>query len=85
MQYQLDIAEVNCDENTALCTSQQVKGYPTLIFYSGGNKAEYTGRRKFDQLMSFVRDASAPYVYLYVVELQPRLTWMETKSRKGTS
>jgi thioredoxin domain-containing protein 5 len=63
MQSKVSIAEVNCDENAALCKSQGVGGYPTLIYYPyGGAKSEYTMGRKLDQLKAFVDKASASYV-----------------------
>jgi thioredoxin domain-containing protein 5 len=61
MQHKLDIAEVDCEANGALCTSQHIQGYPTLVFFNK-DKSEYTGGRKLEQLMAFVNDVSAPYV-----------------------
>jgi thioredoxin domain-containing protein 5 len=61
MQGKVTIAEVNCEEHDALCKSQDVKGYPTLAYYSeGGVKSEYSGGRKLDQLKAFAEKASAP-------------------------
>jgi len=60
MQSKLTIAEVNCDENSALCKAQGVTGYPMLLFYSEGAKSEYPGGRKLDQLKAFAEKASAP-------------------------
>ena len=63
MQHQLNVAEVNCDENDALCRSQEVLGYPMLQYYLGGVKTEYTGGRKIDQLKAFAEKAATPYVF----------------------
>jgi thioredoxin domain-containing protein 5 len=60
MQFKIDIAEVNCDENAALCRSQHIQGYPTLAFFSSGDKSEYTGGRKIEQLVDFADEVSAP-------------------------
>src|ERR1700675_1695869 len=78
MQRRLNIAEVNCDENRALCQSQDVRGYPTLRYYSGGVKTQYTGAREFDQLKAFAEKAVAPYVFasvLGVSELTDMVKW----------
>lgn len=62
MQSKLTIAEVNCEDNSALCKAQGVTGYPMLAFYSEGAQSEYSGGRKLDQLKAFAEKASAPYV-----------------------
>ncbi|KAF8655196.1 hypothetical protein AX16_003228 [Volvariella volvacea WC 439] len=60
MQNQLTIAEVNCDDNSSLCGSQGVQGYPTLKFYApGGVVSEYSGGRKLEQLKAFAEKASS--------------------------
>ncbi|THH16918.1 hypothetical protein EW146_g3797 [Bondarzewia mesenterica] len=63
MQHKLTIAEVNCDEHKALCREQDVQGYPMLFLYSsGGQKAEYTGSRKFDTIKAWAERAVKPSV-----------------------
>ena len=63
MKNKLTIAEVNCDDNPALCKSQSIEGYPTLVFFDGnGVKSEYNGGRKLEQLKAFSEKASAGYV-----------------------
>ena len=67
MRGRLTIAEVNCDSYSSLCKSQDVPGYPSLFFYSGGgtgdeHKTDYAGGRKFEQLKQFADMAIAPYV-----------------------
>ena len=60
MQNTLTIAEVNCDEHTALCKSNGIQGYPALIFLtSDGLRSQYNGGRKLEQLASFVKKASS--------------------------
>jgi len=60
MQNKLTIAEVNCDDNSSFCKSQNIEGYPTLIFFdSNGVKSEYNAGRKIDQLRAFADKAAA--------------------------
>ena len=64
MQNKLTIAEVNCDDNSSFCKSQNIEGYPTLIFFdSNGVKSEYNAGRKIDQLRAFADKAAAAYVF----------------------
>lgn len=60
MQNKLTIAEVDCEDHSALCKSQGITGYPTLVYYGGaGVKSDYAGGRKIDQLKAFADKASA--------------------------
>ncbi|KAF8897127.1 thioredoxin-like protein [Infundibulicybe gibba] len=64
MQNKLIIGEVNCEDHKALCASQDVKGYPSLIYYSkNGVKSEYQNGRKLEQLKTFAEKASAGGVH----------------------
>lgn len=70
MRDKLTIAEVDCDAHSSLCRSEGIEGFPVMQFYSGGSgpdghKTEYTGGRKFDQLMRFAEMAIAPSVYQF--------------------
>ncbi|KAL0575530.1 hypothetical protein V5O48_006453 [Marasmius crinis-equi] len=60
MQNKLVVAEVDCEAHSALCTSQGVPGFPSLMFYSGDGetKTEYSGGRKLDQLKAFADKAT---------------------------
>ncbi|KAL5527020.1 hypothetical protein ACEPAG_5811 [Sanghuangporus baumii] len=65
LRNKLNIGEVNCDVYKDLCKRQDVKGFPTLFFYNGGNgpnlhKTEYTSGRKLEQLRRFAEMAVAP-------------------------
>lgn len=60
MQNKLNIAEVNCEDHAALCKTQDITGFPMLIYYSNGAKSEYTGSRKLDKLKEFTEKASIP-------------------------
>lgn len=76
MQNKVTIAEVNCDEHSALCKSQDIKGYPTLVFFSNGARSEYNGGRKLDQLKEFAEKAaeeyasSSPFQFLILTIIQ---------------
>lgn len=69
MQYKLSVAEVNCEDYSTLCKSQDVTGYPMLVYYANGVKTEYTGSRKFDSLKAFTEQAIAKCVLLMVLTL----------------
>lgn len=60
MQGKVTIAEVDCEAHEKFCKTQDIGGFPTLVYYpSGGPKSEYTGGRKLEQLKSFAEKASA--------------------------
>ncbi|KDR74372.1 hypothetical protein GALMADRAFT_250250 [Galerina marginata CBS 339.88] len=63
MQNKVTVAEVNCDDHSALCKSQGIEGYPTLVWYGQGadpaGKSEYNSGRKLEQLKAFAEKASA--------------------------
>ncbi|KAG8883171.1 hypothetical protein FRB97_007106 [Tulasnella sp. 331] len=56
----MNIAEVNCDNNAALCRKEGIEGYPMLFIYDGGNKVEYRAPRKLEPMEAFARKATAP-------------------------
>ena len=61
MRNQLTIAEVNCEEHSALCRAEDVQGYPMLFYYGDdGAKTEYTGGRKPEQLQGFLEKVLKP-------------------------
>lgn len=61
MKNQLIVAEVNCEEQSALCRGEDVQGYPMLFYYGDdGMKTEYTGGRKPEQLQAFVEKVLKP-------------------------
>lgn len=61
----LNIAEVDCESNAAVCRSQGVTGYPMLFYYGkrGHGKTEYTSNRRLEQLKAFTEKISGPYVH----------------------
>lgn len=60
MQHKLNVAEVDCEQHKALCTSQGVTAFPMMFYYAHGAKTEYTGGRSYDQLIAFADKASNP-------------------------
>ncbi|KAK5686627.1 hypothetical protein LTS10_002749 [Elasticomyces elasticus] len=56
---ELNIGEVNCETEKRLCKDVRVKGYPTLLFFRGGERIEYDGLRGLGDLISFAGKAVA--------------------------
>ncbi|PPQ86762.1 hypothetical protein CVT25_012407 [Psilocybe cyanescens] len=65
MKGRITVAEVNCDDHSALCKKEGIQGYPTLMWYAGGAEGgegkgfEYNSGRKLDQLKAFAEKASS--------------------------
>jgi protein disulfide-isomerase len=57
MKGKLNIGEVNCDAEKRLCKDAKVKAFPTIQFYQGGERAEYSGLRGLGDLISFAKKA----------------------------
>jgi len=57
MKGKLNIAEVNCEVETKLCKDIKLRGYPTLIFFKGGERVEYDGLRGLGDLVAFAQKA----------------------------
>ncbi len=51
------IATVDCTKSNALCSAQEVKGYPTLKFFTPGTEAgaKYAGGRDLAALTEYVK------------------------------
>lgn len=58
MQGKLRIGEVNCDEEKRLCRDVRLRGYPTILFFQGGEKSEYDGLRGLGDLVSWATKAT---------------------------
>ncbi|KAJ5232918.1 hypothetical protein N7468_005874 [Penicillium chermesinum] len=56
----LNIGEVNCDMEARLCQDARVSAYPTLYFFRGGQRVEYTGLRGLGDLLSYTKKAVGP-------------------------
>ncbi|KAF2138438.1 uncharacterized protein K452DRAFT_276817 [Aplosporella prunicola CBS 121167] len=57
MKGKLNIGEVNCDVEKRLCKDARVKGYPTLLYFRGGERVEYDGLRGVGDLLAFANSA----------------------------
>jgi protein disulfide-isomerase len=57
MEGVLNVGEVNCDVEKRLCRDARVKGYPTLLFFRGGERVEYNGLRGVGDLISYAKKA----------------------------
>ncbi|KAI0966595.1 thioredoxin-like protein [Xylaria arbuscula] len=57
MKGKLNVGEVNCDVESRLCKDVRVKGYPTILFFKGGERVEYDGLRGFGDLLHYAEKA----------------------------
>ncbi|KAI9678363.1 MAG: hypothetical protein M1817_006310 [Caeruleum heppii] len=57
MKEKLNIGEVNCDIETRLCRDVRLKGYPTILFFKGGERVEYDGLRGLGDFINFATKA----------------------------
>ncbi len=53
MQGKLNIGEVNCEKESRLCKDVKVKGYPTIVFFRGGERIEYDGLRGLGDFVDY--------------------------------
>ena len=56
-QGKLNIGEVNCDKESRLCKEVGARGYPTLLFFKGGERTEYVGARGLGDLTHYADSA----------------------------
>ncbi|KAF1980221.1 thioredoxin-like protein [Bimuria novae-zelandiae CBS 107.79] len=59
MQGKLNVGEVDCDANGRLCKDAGVKGYPTILFFRGGERTEYNGMRGLGDFIDYANNAVA--------------------------
>lgn len=59
MKGKLNVGEVNCDVEKKLCKAAGVRGYPTMLFFQGGERIEYSGLRGLGDLLDYAEKASA--------------------------
>ncbi|OQE32099.1 hypothetical protein PENSTE_c001G05914 [Penicillium steckii] len=56
----LNVGEVNCDVESRLCQDARVSAFPTMYFFRGGERVEYTGLRGLGDLLSYTKKAIGP-------------------------
>ena len=54
----MNVGEVNCDIEKRLCKDANVKGYPTVLFFRGGERVEYNGLRGVGDLITYAKKAT---------------------------
>jgi protein disulfide-isomerase len=59
MQGKLNIGEVNCEIEKRLCKEAGVRGYPTMLFFRGGERIEYEGLRGYGDLLDYATKANS--------------------------
>lgn len=59
MKGKLNIGEVDCEAEKRLCKDVHVHGYPTLLYFQGGERIEYSGLRGLGDLLNFANKAVA--------------------------
>jgi len=59
MKGKLNVGQVNCDVEKKLCKDAKVRGYPTMLFFQGGERIEYGGLRGLGDLLDYAEKASA--------------------------
>ncbi|CZR62293.1 related to thioredoxin domain containing protein 5 precursor [Phialocephala subalpina] len=57
MKGRLNVGEVNCDVETRLCKDVHLKGYPTILFFRGGERVEYDGLRGLGDFVTYANKA----------------------------
>ncbi|KAJ4370911.1 hypothetical protein N0V86_008605 [Didymella sp. IMI 355093] len=59
MKGKINIGEVNCDVEKRLCKDAKVRGYPTMLFFRGGERIEYEGLRGLGDLLDYANKAAS--------------------------
>ncbi|KAJ9132484.1 Thioredoxin-like protein [Coniochaeta hoffmannii] len=57
MKGRLNVGEVNCDANARLCKDAKLRGYPTILFFKGGERVEYEGLRGLGDFVQYAEKA----------------------------
>ncbi|RYO77487.1 hypothetical protein DL762_009224 [Monosporascus cannonballus] len=57
MKGKLNIGEVNCDVESRLCKDVRLRGYPSILFFKGGERVEYDGLRGLGDFVQYAEKA----------------------------
>ncbi|CCU75971.1 disulfide isomerase/thioredoxin [Blumeria hordei DH14] len=57
MKGKLNVGEVNCEVEKRLCKDVHIRGYPTILFFRGGERVEYDGLRGLGDLLAYANKA----------------------------
>ncbi|KAK0701844.1 thioredoxin-like protein [Lasiosphaeria miniovina] len=57
MKGRLHVGEVNCDVESRLCKDVRLRGYPTILFFKGGERVEYDGLRGLGDFIQYADKA----------------------------
>lgn len=57
MKTKLNVGEVNCDVESRLCKDVHLRGYPTILFFRGGERVEYDGLRGLGDFITYANKA----------------------------
>ncbi|KAI5921533.1 thioredoxin-like protein [Camillea tinctor] len=57
MKGRLNVGEVNCDVESRLCKDVRLRGYPTILFFRGGERVEYDGLRGLGDFLQYAEKA----------------------------
>ncbi|KAA8650571.1 hypothetical protein EYZ11_003548 [Aspergillus tanneri] len=55
MQHVLNVGEVDCEVEKRLCSDAHVTAFPTMYFFRGGERVEYTGLRGLGDLVTYAK------------------------------
>jgi len=55
-----NVAKVDCTVETDVCTKKEIRGYPTVKFFSNGQTHDYSGQRTIEAFTSFVEKIQNP-------------------------
>lgn len=79
MKGKLNVGEVNCDVEKRLCKDAKVRGYPTMLFFRGGERIEYDGLRGIGDLIDYASKAHEVNAGVVDVDLESFKKMEETE------
>ena len=72
------IASVDCTENSETCQRFEVRGYPTLLYFSHGKMYKYKGKRDLAGFKAFIEGG---YKDVDGVDIPPEQTFTDKLSK----